>query len=59
MLLYISIGKKEGYIDIKEVIISFNVKMICRYLYIFGDVNVEIIDDLKEIWFKVKDVEGK
>lgn len=57
--MYISIGKKEGYIDIKEVIISFNVKMICRYLYIFGDVNVEIIDDLKEIWFKVKDVEGK
>ncbi len=31
VLLHTSIGKKEGYIDIKEVITSLNAKMIRRH----------------------------
>lgn len=59
VLLHTSIGKKEGYIDIKEVITSLNAKMIRRHPHIFGDANAETIDDLKEIWSKAKDAEGK
>ncbi len=59
VLLHTSIGKKEGYIDIKEVITVLMLKRYRRHPHIFGDANAETIDDLKEIWLEVKDAEGK
>lgn len=59
VLLHTSIGKKEGYMDIKEVITGLNTKMIHRHPHIFGNANAESIEDLKEIWTKAKEAEGK
>ncbi|MBE5677264.1 nucleotide pyrophosphohydrolase [Staphylococcus sp. SS87] len=59
VLLHTSIGKKEGYMDIKEVITGLNTKMIHRHPHIFGNAHAESIEDLKEIWTKAKEAEGK
>lgn len=59
VLLHTSIGKKEGYMNIKEVITGLNTKMIHRHPHIFGNAHAESIEDLKEIWTKAKEAEGK
>lgn len=59
VLLHASIGKKEGYMDIKEIIESLNAKMIRRHPHIFGEEEAESIDDLNDIWATVKSKEGK
>ncbi|UXV34827.1 SAM-dependent methyltransferase [Staphylococcus sp. IVB6181] len=59
VLLHASIGKKEGYIDISEVVESLNDKMIRRHPHVFGSENAENIDDLKAIWSNAKAKEGK
>ena len=59
VLLHASIGKKEGYMDIKEVIESLNAKMIRRHPHIFGDKTVETIEDLNDVWKNAKAKEGK
>lgn len=59
VLLHTSIGKKEGYMDIKEVITGLNTKMIHRHPHIFGNAHAESIEDLKKIWTKAKEAEGK
>ncbi|MGK3134094.1 MazG nucleotide pyrophosphohydrolase domain-containing protein [Staphylococcus argenteus] len=59
VLLHTSIGKKEGYMDIKEVITGLNTKMIHRHPHIFGNAHAESIEGLKEIWTKAKEAEGK
>ncbi|HDY9427843.1 TPA: nucleotide pyrophosphohydrolase [Staphylococcus argenteus] len=59
VLLHTSIGKKERYMDIKEVITGLNTKMIHRHPHIFGNAHAESIEDLKEIWTKAKEAEGK
>ena len=48
VLLHTSIGKKEGYFDIKEVVASLNAKMIRRHPHIFSDESAESIEDLKQ-----------
>ena len=45
--------------DIKEVITGLNTKMIHRHPHIFGNAHAESIEDLKEIWTKAKEAEGK
>ncbi|EHJ08344.1 MazG nucleotide pyrophosphohydrolase domain-containing protein [Staphylococcus simiae] len=59
VLLHTSIGKKEGYMDIKEVIYSLNDKMIRRHPHIFSNESAETVEDLKVIWSKAKANEGK
>ena len=59
VLLHSSIGKKEGYIDIKEIIESLNTKMIHRHPHIFGNAHVTSQEDLKDIWSRAKEKEGK
>ncbi|WP_154838397.1 MazG nucleotide pyrophosphohydrolase domain-containing protein [Staphylococcus sp. Marseille-Q1834] len=59
VLLHASIGKKEGYMDIKEIIESLNAKMIRRHPHIFGEEEAESIDDLNDIWATAKSKEGK
>ncbi|MCU5747030.1 SAM-dependent methyltransferase [Staphylococcus sp. SQ8-PEA] len=59
VLLHSSIGKKEGYFDIDEVIASLNDKMIRRHPHIFGDAQAQNEEDLKEIWATAKSKEGK
>ena len=59
VLLHTSIGKKEGYFDLKEVVASLNAKMIRRHPHIFSDESAESIEDLKTIWSTAKSNEGK
>lgn len=59
VLLHTSIGKKEGYMDINEVIESLNAKMIRRHPHIFGEENAESMEDLHDIWQTAKSKEGK
>ncbi|GGG98198.1 nucleotide pyrophosphohydrolase [Staphylococcus pragensis] len=59
VLLHASIGKKEGYMDIKEIIESLNAKMIRRHPHIFGEEEAESIDDLNDFWATAKSKEGK
>lgn len=59
VLLHAAIGKKEGYIDITEVIVSLNDKMIRRHPHVFADAKAENIEDLKDIWSEAKAKEGK
>lgn len=59
VMLHTSIGKKEGYMDVHEVIESMNDKMIRRHPHIFGEAQADNIEDLKEIWQDAKAKEGK
>lgn len=59
VLLHAAIGKKEGYIDITEVIESLNDKMIRRHPHVFADATAESMEDLKGIWSEAKAKEGK
>ncbi|NWK84893.1 MazG family protein [Staphylococcus sp. GSSP0090] len=59
VLLHASIGKKEGYFDINEVVQSLSEKMIRRHPHIFGEAHVETEEDLKHIWSDAKTKEGK
>ncbi|MCG7342294.1 SAM-dependent methyltransferase [Staphylococcus auricularis] len=59
VLLHTSIGKKEGYFDITEVIRSLTSKMIRRHPHVFGDAEAQDTEDLKEIWADAKAKEGK
>lgn len=59
VLLHASIGKKEGYIDIYEVIQSLSEKMIRRHPHVFNDAKAETEEDLKNIWSDAKSKEGK
>ena len=59
VLLHASIGKKEGYFDINEIVYSLVDKMIRRHPHIFGDQEAENIEDLNAIWADAKAQEGK
>lgn len=59
VLLHASIGKKEGYFDINEVVQSLSEKMIRRHPHIFGEAHAETEEDLKHIWADAKAKEGK
>lgn len=59
VLLHASIGKKEGYFDINEVVYSLVDKMIRRHPHIFGDEEADNIEELQVIWSEAKAKEGK
>ena len=59
VLLHASIGKKEGYFDINEIIHSFSDKMIRRHPHIFGEADAQNMEDLENIWSTAKAKEGK
>lgn len=59
VLLHASIGKKEGYFDINEIVYSLVDKMIRRHPHIFGDQEAGNIEDLNAIWADAKAQEGK
>ena len=59
VLLHTNIGKKEGYMDTREVIASLSEKMIRRHPHIFGGSEAETVEDVKTIWQQQKAAEGK
>ncbi|EJD8554331.1 nucleotide pyrophosphohydrolase [Staphylococcus pseudintermedius] len=59
VLLHTNIGRKEGYMDTREVVVSLTEKMIRRHPHIFGDESAQNVDDVKSIWQTEKQAEGK
>lgn len=57
--LHAAIGKKEGYFDFYDVLNSLNKKVKHRHPHVFGDAEVENMDDLNNVWEQAKAEEGK
>ncbi len=59
VLLHANIGRKEGYMDTREVVESLTEKMIRRHPHIFENDQAQDVEDVKTIWQKQKAAEGK
>lgn len=59
VMLHASIGKKEGYFDVREVVQELTSKMIRRHPHVFGNKEAKNIEDLNQIWQSEKLKEGK
>lgn len=58
-LMHSAIGRKEEMFDSREVIAGITDKMIRRHPHVFGDAEVNTMDELHEVWNKEKANEGK
>lgn len=59
VMLHASIGKKEGFFDVREVVQELTSKMIRRHPHVFSDQEANDIEDLNRIWQSEKIKEGK
>ncbi|WP_323707074.1 MazG nucleotide pyrophosphohydrolase domain-containing protein [Mammaliicoccus vitulinus] len=59
VMLHASIGKKEGFFDVREVVQELTSKMIRRHRHVFSDQEANDIEDLNRIWQSEKIKEGK
>lgn len=59
VLLHANIGRKQGYMDTREIVASLSEKMIRRHPHIFSDSEATNVDDVKTIWQQQKAAEGK
>ncbi|EKU46161.1 MazG nucleotide pyrophosphohydrolase domain-containing protein [Staphylococcus massiliensis] len=59
VMLHASIGKKDGYFDVREVVGAITEKMIARHPHIFGDKSADSVEDVNAIWRERKLQEGK
>lgn len=59
IVFYAKIGKEKEAFDIKEVIDGICEKLIHRHPHIFGDVEVQDEEEVKQNWEKLKLKEGK
>ncbi|ARJ51048.1 MazG nucleotide pyrophosphohydrolase domain-containing protein [Staphylococcus lutrae] len=59
VLLHANIGRKEGFMDTREVVASLTEKMIRRHPHIFADADASDVEDVKTIWQAQKQAEGK
>lgn len=57
--LHSAIGKKNGYFDFYDVLQSLNDKVVRRHPHIFGDEDVQDLDELDRVWKLAKVKEGK
>jgi len=58
LVFYAKLGSEKESFDIADVINSLNEKLIYRHPHIYGDVEVQNEDDVKENWEKLKLKEG-
>ena len=58
IVFYAKIGEEQNLFDIETVINSICEKLIRRHPHIFGDIQVNSADDVKENWEKIKLKEG-
>ncbi len=58
VVFYAKIGEEKKAFDIQDVIESINKKLIIRHPHIYGDVNAETDEQVKENWEKIKLREG-
>jgi tetrapyrrole methylase family protein/MazG family protein len=53
------IAKEEGYFTIDDVMEGVKDKIVRRHPHVFGDVKAETADDVRRIYKKIKENEGK
>lgn len=58
LVFYAKIGSEQKAFDIKDVLDSISEKLIYRHPHIYGDVEVEDADEVKDNWEKLKLKEG-
>ena len=58
LVFYAKIGSEKGSFDIADVINSLNEKLIFRHPHIYGDVEVENEEQVKQNWEKLKLKDG-
>lgn len=58
LVFYAKIGSEKGSFDIADVINSLNEKLIFRHPHVYGDVEVESEEEVKQNWEKLKLKEG-
>lgn len=58
LVFYAKIGSEKGSFDIADVINSLNEKLIFRHPHIYGDVQVQDEEEVKQNWEKLKLKEG-
>lgn len=58
VMLHASIGKKDGYFDVREIIQNLTSKMIRRHPHVFGNTKAQNIDDIYQVWQQEKEKEG-
>lgn len=58
LVFYAKIGSENGSFDIADVINSLNEKLIFRHPHIYGDVQVQDEEEVKQNWEKLKLKEG-
>lgn len=59
IVFYAKLGSEEKAFDMKSIIDSLNEKLIRRHPHIYGDVNVENAEQVKENWEQIKLQEGR
>lgn len=59
IVFYAKLGSEEKAFDMKTIIDSLNEKLIRRHPHIYGDVNVENAEQVKENWEQIKLQEGR
>ena len=59
IVFYAKIGSETGDFDIRDVIEYINEKLVNRHPHIYGDVEVNSPDDVKNNWEKIKMTEGR
>lgn len=57
VLLHSQIAKEEGHFTIEDVAQELNEKLIRRHPHVFGDVNVNSVDDILQNWDNIKQQE--
>ena len=59
IVFYAKIGSEKGSFDIADVLEGINEKLMRRHPHIYGDVEAETDEQVKENWEKIKLMEGK
>ena len=59
IVFYAKIGSEKKAFDIGDVANSISDKLVARHPHIYGDINVENIEDVKRNWEQLKLKEGK
>ena len=59
LLIYARIGKEQNRFTLVEVLQGISDKLVARHPHIYGDVQVETEEDVKQNWEKLKLKEGK
>jgi MazG family protein len=59
ILLIVQIAKEQNMFDIDDVLSAIKEKIIRRHPHVFGDTKVNSIEEVRENWKKIKELENQ